>query len=206
MMSQESLSLPCVLHLEFQLVWALPSAHLIFLPLETEALSIQDTLEGNQGSGLIPTTLLVSPRAKSSDHLYVLGSQSPPQQSTLTPSTPGLLHTSDLNSSSVTLTSPLPARSAMSQLDVTPHGHPGLSGEPHMHPLGTLRLLCASPGVSAGCGPLLLSTGDLSMDQDSDSLCSLRMPGKGVNLIGWPGVPRSPRRHEVVFYGTLCLG
>ena len=147
MMSQESLSLPCVLHLEFQLVWALPSAHLIFLPLETEALSIQDTLEGNQGSGLIPTTLLVSPRAKSSDHLYVLGSQSPPQQSTLTPSTPGLLHTSDLNSSSVTLTSPLPARSAMSQLDVTPHGHPGLSGEPHMHPLGTLSLLCLTWGL-----------------------------------------------------------
>ena len=106
MMSQESLSLPCVLHLDSQLVWALPSAHLILLPLETQTLSSQDTQEENQGSGLVPTTLPVSPRAKSSDRLYVLGSQSPPQQSTLTPSTPGLLHTSDLNSSSVTLTSP----------------------------------------------------------------------------------------------------
>ena len=121
---------------------------------------------------------------------------------------PGLLHTSDLNSSSVTqaLTSPVPARSVMSQLDVTPHGHPGLSGEPHMHSLWTLSLFCSSPGVSAGCGPLPLSTGNLSTDQASDSLCSLRKPGEGVNLTGWPRVPRSPSRCEVVFYGPSIWG
>ena len=43
MMSQESLSLPCALCLETQLVWALPSAHLILLPLENQAVSSQDT-------------------------------------------------------------------------------------------------------------------------------------------------------------------
>ena len=32
------------------------------------------------------------------------------------------------------------------------------------------------------------------------------MPGEGVNLTGWPRVLRSPSRHEVVFYGTICLG
>ena len=46
----------------------------------------------------------------------------------------------------------------------------------------------------------------MSIDQDSDSLCSLRMPGEGGNLTGWPRVLRSPSRHEVVFYGTLPLG
>ena len=35
---------------------------------------------------------------------------------------------------------------------------------------------------------------------------SLRTPGEGVNLTGWPRVLRSPSRHEVVFYGTICLG
>lgn len=64
MMSQESLSLPCVLHLDSQLVWALPSAHLILLPLETQTLSSQDTQEENQGSGLVPTTCRCLPGLK----------------------------------------------------------------------------------------------------------------------------------------------
>lgn len=51
MMSWEPLGLPCALRLDSQLVWALPSVHLILLPLETQALSSQDTQEGNQGSG-----------------------------------------------------------------------------------------------------------------------------------------------------------
>ena len=51
MMSLESLSLPCSLCLDSQLVWTLPSAHLILLPLETQALLSQDTREGMWGWG-----------------------------------------------------------------------------------------------------------------------------------------------------------
>ena len=51
MMSWESLSLLCALRLDSQLVWALPSVHLILLPLETQALSSQDTQEGNRCLG-----------------------------------------------------------------------------------------------------------------------------------------------------------
>ena len=51
MMSRESLSLPCAHCLDSQLVWALPSAHLILCLLETQALLSQDTREGNRGWG-----------------------------------------------------------------------------------------------------------------------------------------------------------
>ena len=42
-MSWESLSFPCALRIDSQLVWALPSTHLILLPLETQAILSQDT-------------------------------------------------------------------------------------------------------------------------------------------------------------------
>ena len=53
--------------------------------------------EASRSRGLTPTTMPGSLRAESSDDLDVLGPQSPPQGSTLTPSTAGFLHSADLN-------------------------------------------------------------------------------------------------------------
>ena len=181
-MSWESLSLPCALCLDSQLVWALPSTHLILLPLETQALLNQHTRERNQSCGLISTTLPGSPRAKSSDNLDVLGPQRPTQDSTWTPSTAGLLHSADLNPSSLTqaLTSSPPSGIS----DVTSRHHASWS------PRAVRRAAHASPRNPQSplvltwslCRPLMWAAPYLHMstEQASDSPSSLRKLGRGT--------------------------
>ena len=162
-------------------------------------------LRGKLGfGGLIPTTLPGSPRAKSSDDLYVLGHQRPPKGSTLTPSTTRLLHSADLNPRS--LTQALTSRPPSEISDVTSGRHASWSSR------AVRRATHASPGNPQS--PLVLTWSfcrmwappSVHMRQASDSRSSLMKPGGGLGLTGWPRVPRIPTRGEVVVYGTLCSG
>ena len=208
-MSWKSLSLPCALCLDSQLVWALPSTHLILLPLETQALLSQHTRERNQSCGLISTTLPGSPRAKSSDNLDVLGPQRPTQDSTWTPSTAGLLHSADLNPSSLTqaLTSPPPSGIS----DVTSGRHASWSPRAvrraaHIFPGNPQSPQVLTSSLHRTWGPPSAHLRLHPTDQTSGSPSSLRKSGRGGGVLRLTARPGVPSNGGVAFYGTLCSG
>ena len=134
-MSRESLSLPRVLRLDSQLVWAPPSAHLTLFPLRPRPCRAS-TPERETGVGdSFPQPCQGLPRLRAVMTCMSWGLRAPcPQGSTLTPSMAGLLHSADLNPKSVTqaLTS-LSEEPVTSHPDAMPRGPLWLSGGQHMH-------------------------------------------------------------------------
>ena len=132
-----------------------------------------------------------------------------PQGSTLTPSVVGLLHSADLNPSSLTqaLTSPPPSGIS----DVTSGRHASWSPRAvrraaHIFPGNPQSPLVLTSSLRRTWGPPSAHLRLHPTDPTSGSPSSLRKSGHGggvLRLTAWPGVPSNG---GVAFYGTLCSG
>ena len=96
MMPLAILNLLSAFHFDSQQAWVLPS-HADFSPLKIRP-SLARTPERQAGvGGSLPQPCQGLPGLRAVMTWIVLGPQSPPQGSSLTPSTAGLLHSADLN-------------------------------------------------------------------------------------------------------------